>query len=363
MTHYRAVGDRRRGRSHPRNAGHRGDGDRPADRAVLHFEELLAIAREVGHARGVAATLVHLGRVATKQGAYDRARSLLEEAVALNRAHDDHLILAWSLLELGELERVQGHADAATACPTGERTLYQETKGRSRASSRACSGWPRWQMPRGTRSGLSACWGRLRPSAPRFLAVSSMTTGSTQAQILERARARLGAERFTAAWERGFASSLAEAIAAAASPAARGGSSGRPGAPRAHRLDGAGAGGLAAAGAGLVGQGDRRLPRHRPPHGLQPCRHHPRQARRALACSRCRHRRARPPRLTQARFRHQPRPTPGKIHPPESGPLRKLLRRPAAGRSMLKPGLGPDASGLSRIVGVPRAPVPGGVPS
>ena len=39
-----------------------------------------------------------------------------------------------------------------------------------------------------------------------------------QAQILARARERLGTERFTAAWERGSACSLAEAIAEATSP-------------------------------------------------------------------------------------------------------------------------------------------------
>jgi len=188
------------------------------DHAVLHFAELLAIAREVGHARGVAATLVHLGRVATKQGAYDRARSLLEEAVALNRAHDDHLNLAWSLLELGELERVQGHVDVATACLLESVTLYQEIKG---AVSRIVTGLLRLAAvadatghPERAVRLLGAVEAQRATLSGRFLYDDRIE----QAQILERARARLGAERFTAAWEGGFASSLAEAIAEAASP-------------------------------------------------------------------------------------------------------------------------------------------------
>jgi predicted ATPase/class 3 adenylate cyclase len=92
--------------------------DYPAARA-LH-EECLAIRRELGDRRGVAASLGNLGTVARAQGAIASARLLHEESLAIRRELGSRGSIARSLNNLGNVALDQGDYAAA-------RRLLEET--------------------------------------------------------------------------------------------------------------------------------------------------------------------------------------------------------------------------------------------
>jgi tetratricopeptide (TPR) repeat protein len=81
-------------------------GDYPEARS-LH-EEALALYRELGDQRGVAACLDNLGNVAGDQGDYLGARSLHDEALALIRGLGDQRQCASCLERLARLAAAQG---------------------------------------------------------------------------------------------------------------------------------------------------------------------------------------------------------------------------------------------------------------
>jgi predicted ATPase/class 3 adenylate cyclase len=92
--------------------------DYPAARA-LH-EECLAIRRELGDRRGVAASLGNLGTVARTQGAIAYARVLHDESLAIRRELGSRGSIARSLNNLGNVALDQGDYPAA-------RALFEET--------------------------------------------------------------------------------------------------------------------------------------------------------------------------------------------------------------------------------------------
>ena len=92
--------------------------DYPAARA-LH-EECLAIRRELGDRRGVAASLGNLGTVARIQGDIRSARLLHEESLAIRRELGSRGSIARSLNNLGNVALDQGDYAAA-------RQLFEET--------------------------------------------------------------------------------------------------------------------------------------------------------------------------------------------------------------------------------------------
>lgn len=89
----------------------------PEARACL--EETLAIAREIGESRIVAAALQPLGLSALGQGDIETARRYLEEGLAQARAGSDGRELAAALNALAQLCRVEGSLERA-------RPLYEE---------------------------------------------------------------------------------------------------------------------------------------------------------------------------------------------------------------------------------------------
>ena len=93
-------------------------GDYPAARA--RYEESLAIRRELGDRRGIAALLGNLGNVTAAQGDFASARAILEETLAIMRELGDRWGIARSLANLGNVAHEQG--DIASA-----RTLYEES--------------------------------------------------------------------------------------------------------------------------------------------------------------------------------------------------------------------------------------------
>jgi predicted ATPase/transcriptional regulator with XRE-family HTH domain len=93
-------------------------GDYPLARSLL--EESLSISQELKDRWAVAGSLLWLGRAAEFQGDYGSARSLLEEALEMQRALGDKWGISSSLFQLGEVAFEEGDYGLA-------RSLYEES--------------------------------------------------------------------------------------------------------------------------------------------------------------------------------------------------------------------------------------------
>jgi len=78
------------------------------DHAVALHEEGMSVYREMGHKKGVSASLRELGFVAYEQGDYERAVRLHEESLTLAREFATTFGIAWSLRALADAVRGQG---------------------------------------------------------------------------------------------------------------------------------------------------------------------------------------------------------------------------------------------------------------
>jgi predicted ATPase len=100
------------------------------DRAVALHEKGMSVYRELGHKKGVGAALRELGFVAYEQGDYDRAVALHEQSLALAQEFGTKFGIAWSLRALADAVRGQGDLKRA-------RTLLEEGLALSRGLENA----------------------------------------------------------------------------------------------------------------------------------------------------------------------------------------------------------------------------------
>jgi predicted ATPase/DNA-binding XRE family transcriptional regulator len=100
------------------------------DYAVALHEEGMRVYQELGHKKGVSASLRELGFVAYEQGDYERAVRLHEQSLALARGFGTTFGVAWSLRALGDAVRGQGDLRRA-------RTLLEESLALSRSKEHA----------------------------------------------------------------------------------------------------------------------------------------------------------------------------------------------------------------------------------
>jgi predicted ATPase/class 3 adenylate cyclase/DNA-binding XRE family transcriptional regulator len=84
-------------------------------RAGLHFEQSLALRRQLGDRTGIANSLTNLGIIADYQGNYDRATDLYEESLAIRRETADISGMAATLHNLGIVARNRGEYERAAA--------------------------------------------------------------------------------------------------------------------------------------------------------------------------------------------------------------------------------------------------------
>jgi predicted ATPase/class 3 adenylate cyclase len=94
------------------------EGDYPIARKLI--EEALAIQRELGHKRGIAHSLNNLGIVASDEGDYASARVFHEECVAIQRELGDRRGVAVSLNNVAAMAHEQGESSLA-------RTLHEQS--------------------------------------------------------------------------------------------------------------------------------------------------------------------------------------------------------------------------------------------
>jgi tetratricopeptide (TPR) repeat protein len=174
------------------------------EQARKFHEEALAVRRNLGDERGIASSLSNLGNVARACGDGQRARALHEESLAIRRRLGDRWGMGASLLSLGAL-----------ACAAGDDAESHRLLGESRPLLREVGdrlGLCEWLEAAGALAVLegakekavrlfaAAARGReeLRAPLPRG------KSASVQAE-LERLRAALGEQAFTAAWAAGQA--------------------------------------------------------------------------------------------------------------------------------------------------------------
>ena len=100
------------------------------DYAMALHEEGLRVYRELGHKKGVSASLRELGFVAYEQGDYERAVRLHGQSLALARGFGTTFSVAWSLRALGDAVRGQGDLRRA-------RALLEESLALSRSKENA----------------------------------------------------------------------------------------------------------------------------------------------------------------------------------------------------------------------------------
>jgi predicted ATPase/class 3 adenylate cyclase len=216
------------------------------------FERSLAIFRSLDDSRGIAMALTNLGAVAGERAEYDRAADVLGEALMVLREVGESALMAKVLTNLGVIAEMRGDKQRATALYEESLTLCREV-GDSMGEGLALSNlghiaYDRGELGRATelfRESLrlarrehqpynavhelanlalvDLAAGRAERGASLFAAadarlraMGATTWDVAQAkydQAIERARERLGEEKWQAAWNQGSRMSVDRAIA------------------------------------------------------------------------------------------------------------------------------------------------------
>ncbi len=221
------------------------------DHAVALLEEAMSVYREMGHNKGVSASLRELGFVAYEQGDYERAVRLHEQSLALAREFGTPFGIAWSLRALADAVREQGDLGRArvlleeslalsrgtqhawniartlaslgdVACKAGEYArasrLYEESlelgwrMEMKHSILRCLEGLARVAVAQGRMErAVRLCGAAAALREERGWALSLAKRGEHDRTVAA-AREALGEEAFAAAWARGHALPLEEAI-------------------------------------------------------------------------------------------------------------------------------------------------------
>jgi tetratricopeptide (TPR) repeat protein len=222
------------------------------DAAAALYEESLAIKRTVGDRPGIAGTLDNLGLIAQCRGEPRAAGRLHRESLALRRELGDRLGVAHSLHGMGGVARAMGDGDEARRWYAESLAIARELGDRQAAAATLCSMARVAEDPAESRALLRESLGHRRELGDRSgmveclegMAALALATGAPeraarlfgaaasireqlrapilpmerdlQEQAVQRTRAVLGEEAFTAAWEQGRALTLEAAAAQAA---------------------------------------------------------------------------------------------------------------------------------------------------
>ncbi len=185
-------------------------GDDEAARSRL--EESVAILREMGDKSYIGLPLLGLGDVARRQGNYEQAAELYQESLALYREGGSKWGIALSLHNLGKIAFAQGDYRRAAALFEESLPLYR-VAGNTPGVADCLAGL----------AGIAAAQG-LPERAVRLFSAAQALRDSTNAvaepadrieaeRDLAAVRAQLSEEAFAAAWAKGRAMPLEQAIA------------------------------------------------------------------------------------------------------------------------------------------------------
>ncbi|HEY6711236.1 MAG TPA: tetratricopeptide repeat protein [Rubrobacter sp.] len=221
------------------------------DHAVALHEESMSVYRDMGHKKGVSASLRELGFVAYEQGDYDRAVTLHEQSLDLAREFGNTFGVAWSIRALADAVRGQGDLGRARtlleeglALACGTENAWGTARTLASLGSVACESGEYTRASRsyeeslklGQRMGLNhtilicleglarvaVAQGRMERAAQLCGAAAALREDkgwplppakrAENDRTVTAARAVLGEETFAAAWARGNALPLEEAI-------------------------------------------------------------------------------------------------------------------------------------------------------
>ncbi|MCL6642469.1 MAG: tetratricopeptide repeat protein [Candidatus Bipolaricaulota bacterium] len=219
------------------------------DRAITLFEESLALQRELGYKDGIAYALSSLGSVAYDRGDYVLARSRYEESLRIRRELDDKQGVAYSLNSLGSVALRQGDLDRARALFEESLSLFRQMEVRGgiagalsglasvayyqREYERATALYReslRLRQEGGEKPNILSCFeglaavlraqGQLRRAAILWAAAQALretlgirrTPAESAECDLTAVQSELDEEAFTAAWAKGQAMTLEQAL-------------------------------------------------------------------------------------------------------------------------------------------------------
>jgi predicted ATPase/class 3 adenylate cyclase len=187
---------------------------RPGDYqlAKARLEEALVLSRELADTRSIGFELSGLGEVALRQDEFARAKRLLEESLELRRQLGNKWGVGVSLGTLGWVAMREGDWNRAVA------RLGESLEVREEISDKGGSAWCLERLAE-----IALAQGQVEKTVCLFGAAAALraSIGSVidpvdQAEHegrLASVRAELGEERFVAAWDKGHALSLKQAIA------------------------------------------------------------------------------------------------------------------------------------------------------
>ena len=180
--------------------------------ANTRLEEALALSRELGDARSMGFELSGLGEVALRQGDYARATQLMEESLELRRQLGNKWGVGVSLGMLGWVAMRERDWDRATA------RLGESLQVRQEIGDKGGSAWCLERL-----AGIAIVQGQAEKAVRLFSAAAALRASiGSVIDPVDRAsyernrrslRAKLGQERFKAAWDEGCAMKMEQAIA------------------------------------------------------------------------------------------------------------------------------------------------------
>jgi len=174
-------------------------------RAVALLDESVSCFRALGNAHGLAFALDNLGRVLAYQGRDAPATALLEESLALWRSMGNAQGVAETLSGLGPIATRRGDHARAVALHQEGLTLLRELGNERRLMASHIEGLAAVAAARGRTGHAARLGGMAAELRERVGAPLAPVDRDAYDRTVAAARERLGAERFTAAWERGRA--------------------------------------------------------------------------------------------------------------------------------------------------------------
>jgi predicted ATPase/DNA-binding SARP family transcriptional activator len=208
---WREVGDRRSIAMVLSNLGLVANEQGNLEAARAWNEESLRLCREIGEKYGAAGCLNNLGLIACNKKDYANARAFHGESLAIRRELGDRRGIAMSLGNLGFMAREQGDYGTASACYHESLTLCREL-GEKYGIAEALAGlsalaWALGQLPR------AVCLGGAETTLRESIgATLSSREYKAPGGDLTSLHAVLGDADFSAAWAKGCAMSLEEAV-------------------------------------------------------------------------------------------------------------------------------------------------------
>ncbi len=186
---------------------------RPGDYqlASARLEEALALSRELGDTRGIGFALSGLGEVAMRQGAYARATRLVEESLELRRQIGNKWGVGVSLGTLGWVALRERDWNRAVA-RLGESLDVRREIGDKSGSAWCLERLAEMAMAQGQAEKAVRVFGAATALRASIGSVMDPVDQPESASELAALRARLGEERFAAAWAEGRSLTMDQAI-------------------------------------------------------------------------------------------------------------------------------------------------------